>query len=283
MQGVATRQGFSLLGTAAGSGRPHRPWVPGPRGSRQGARGQAPGRNNPAAADAGLSPRLCRYAARNDASRWPRLVIALIAGAPDSITAGSAGAQTPQQVHDVVEQTIQRLDLQTAFPRGEEALRWHFHLPPEMFWVVVAIAVAILLYLLGDMTAFLRAGSRAWRQEEPAPGANRVADEIKSLEQADELAAAGRFMEAMHVLLLQGLAHMRHRLGQQFSDSLTSREILRSTHLSQAARLALGDVVGRVERTYFGKQPAGLADYMACRESFHTLTQSRYPEAEAGA
>jgi hypothetical protein len=205
---------------------------------------------------------------------------ALAAAAYWCAGAGTAAAQTREQVQDAVEQAIRRLDLQTEFPRGPEPFRWHFNLPPETFWVVVAIAVAILLYLLRDMIPFLRAGS-PWTQEEATPGDGNPAPETETLEEADELAAAGRFMEAMHVLLLQGLAHMRHRLDQQFSDSLTSREIVHSTNLPEAARAALRDVVARVELTYFGKRPAGLADYTACRASFHALTQSLYGKAAA--
>jgi hypothetical protein len=85
----------------------------------------------------------------------------------------------------------------------------------------------------------------------------------------------------MHMLLLHGLAHIRSRLDQQFSDSLTSREILYSTNLPEAARASLRDVVTRVELTYFGRQSAGLADYTACRESFNTLTRSLYGSAPA--
>ena len=85
----------------------------------------------------------------------------------------------------------------------------------------------------------------------------------------------------MHMLLLHGLAHLRLRLDQQFSDSLTSREILHSTNLPAAARAALRDVVSRVELTYFGQRPARLADYAACRESFNALARSLSRSAPA--
>jgi hypothetical protein len=212
-------------------------------------------------------------------SEWRQRAVA--AAASWCAGTGTLAAQTRQQVQDAADQAIHRLDLQTEFPRGPEPSTWHLNLPPETYWVVVAVAVAILLYLLRDMIPFLRAGTGAWTQDEMAPGDSRPADETETLVEADKLAAAGRFVEAMHVLLLQGLAHMRHRLDQQFSDSLTSREILHSTDLPEAARAALRDVVGRVELTYFGKRSAGLADYTACRESFHALTQSLYGKAAA--
>jgi hypothetical protein len=189
-------------------------------------------------------------------------------------------AQTAQQAETAAENAIRRLDLQTAFPRGAEPLNWHFDLPDGTLWFVVAIALAVLLYALRDMLPGGRAGG-AWTAPEAEAGAPTSGTPGVILEAADELAARGRFVEAMHMLLLHGLAHLRARLDQQFSDSLTSREILHSTNLPEAARASLRDVVVRVELTYFGRRPAGLADYTACRESFNALERSLYGSAGA--
>jgi hypothetical protein len=147
---------------------------------------------------------------------------------------------------------------------------------------VLAIALGILAYAFRDLIPILRAGSgRIAEAEESAAGAATPGGQALVIEAADELAASGRFVEAMHLLLLHGLAHIRQRLDQQFSDSLTSREILHSTNLPEAARASLRDVVGRVELTYFGQRPAGLADYTACRESFNALGRALYGSAPA--
>ena len=61
---------------------------------------------------------------------------------------------------------------------------------------------------------------------------------------------------------------VRRRLDEQFADSLTSREILRSTRLPSEGREPLREIIARVERTYFGEYAAGPQDYMACREQF---------------
>ncbi|HEY4404329.1 MAG TPA: DUF4129 domain-containing protein, partial [Xanthobacteraceae bacterium] len=172
------------------------------------------------------------------------------------------------------------LDLQTEFPRGPEPWTWHVDLPPETLWVVVAIALGVLLYAFRDLIPAWRP-ARAWAPGEAALGAATPGDQTVILDAADELAAAGRFMEAMHMLLLQGLSHMRQRLDEQFSDSLTSREILQRASLPETARASLRDVVSRVELTYFGRQPAALADYTACRESFNALARSLYGSAPA--
>jgi hypothetical protein len=194
--------------------------------------------------------------------------------------AAPLAAQTAQQAETAAENAIRRLDLQTEFPRGAEPLNWHFDLPDGALWVVVAIALGILLYALRDMLSGARA-SGTWAEQDAAAGETAPGTPAVILEAADELAARGRFVEAMHMLLLHGLAHLRARLDQQFSDSLTSREILHSTNLPESARASLRDVVARVELTYFGQRPAGLADYTACRESFNALERSLYGSAPA--
>jgi len=189
-------------------------------------------------------------------------------------------AQTSEEVRAAADRSIRRLGLQTEFPRSPEPFNFHLDLPPWTPWAVIALAVAILLYTFRDQIMALLTGSTQTLAEQggeisaPTPG-----NEAFVLEAADELAAAGRFVEAMHVLLLQGLGYVRQRLNQQLSDSLTSREILYSTNLPAAARAPLRDVIARVELTYFGKRPAALADYTACRESFHALALALHRSA----
>ena len=146
--------------------------------------------------------------------------------------------------------------------------------------MIIAIAIGILLYTFRDMIPILRAQrGGTWGDDEATPEKGKARAPAAVLGAADELAAAGRFVEAMHVLLLQSLADIRARLDEQFADSLTSREILRSTKLTDAGRAALRDIVGRVEWTYFGEYPAALADYEACRASFNALVQALHGDA----
>ena len=189
--------------------------------------------------------------------------------------------QTPQQAQQAADAAIRKLDLQTEFPREAEPLNLHFSLPPEVLWIAIAIALGILLYSFRDLIPAWRSAAGTWTPEEGALAEASPGNQAVIIEAADELAARGRFVEAMHMLLLHGLAHIRQRLNQQFSDSLTSREILYSSNLPEAARASLRDVVNRVELTYFGQRPAGPADYTACRESFNALARSLYGSAPA--
>jgi hypothetical protein len=189
-------------------------------------------------------------------------------------TPARAGSQPDAQ--DLAARAIHRLDLQTELPREEDQQApYRLKLPPETVWIAVAIGVVILLYAFRDLIPVLRAGRGSSWTEDAAAGltAGSRPPEIV-LEAADDLAAQGRFVEAMHVLLLQALNDIRRRLDEEFADSMTSREILRSRKLSDTLRRPLREVINRVEWTYFGGHPADRDDYLACRASFSALAQA---------
>ncbi len=185
-------------------------------------------------------------------------------------------AQSPQEVQKTAEQVIRKLDLQTTLPRDPERPRFNFQMPGEVLWLVIAVGLGVLIYAFRDYIPIWRWGQGgAWTPDETAAGSGEARAPAAVLGAADDLAAEGRFVEAMHVLLLQSLADIRAGLDEQFADSLTSREILRSsTRLSEAGRASLRDIVNRVEWTYFGEHPAALSDYEACRASFNALVQT---------
>jgi hypothetical protein len=198
-------------------------------------------------------------------------------------------AETTPDIHRTADSVIHRLDLQTELPRiAEDELPgwllaiqyWLNRLSAWMSspWFTLLssmLGVALILYMLRDSIPIWRFG-RHWRWGPDAAGDEDGLPRTPAaaMSTADDLARQGRHAEAMHVLLLQGLADIRRRLDEQFADSLTSREILRSTSLSEQGRASLREIVVRVEWTYFGQRPAVAADYMACRESFDRLSQA---------
>jgi hypothetical protein len=198
-------------------------------------------------------------------------------------TAVSLAAETAAELQKLAEQAIRRLDLQTELPVTPEPFNFKITFPPEALWVVIVVGLAVLLYAFRDMLPGLRFGNRGgWGEDEDAlPGEVKRMEPSVVLGTADELAGQGRFVEAMHVLLLRGLAEIRQRLDEQFADSLTSREILRNARLSEQGRNSLHDIVTRVEWTYFGEHPAALEDYQACRDSFNALATALQQDAIA--
>jgi len=139
-----------------------------------------------------------------------------------------------------------------------------------LLWVAGAFAALFIVMTLAE-SAFGRDLLLRGRGEggEPAPGAGgAVAGPRASLMTADQLAAEGRYTEAMHQLLHDTVAALRRRLGANIPDALTSREILRALPLQAGERTAFRDMIERVEQTWFAQRRAALGDYHAVRACF---------------
>jgi hypothetical protein len=180
-------------------------------------------------------------------------------------------ASAPSAAAQAARNSIRQLGLQDHLPRERESSG--IKIPPELIWGVLIVGLVLVLYAFRDMLPIWR----LWRGGgwEP-PGISRQSDVLASSNaddaaSADELGRQGRFVEAMHMLLLLSLAEIRRHLGEQFADSLTSREILRGARLPARGRALLREIVARVEWTYFGGYPATIEDYTACRQSFDGL------------
>lgn len=205
--------------------------------------------------------------------RLPVVAVVLVALA----WSPSPRAQTADQIRDAATEAIRRLDLQTELPKDPtpEEPPFRLHVPEPFLWIALIGGAAALLYHLRDVIPLWRfPRDDQWEggPGDAAGGTPQAAAAVMGA--ADELARQGRFVEAMHVLLLQALAELRRRLDEPFADSLTSREILRRVALSDRGRNSLRDLVARVEWTYFGAYPAAQADYAACRDSYDELTQA---------
>lgn len=200
------------------------------------------------------------------------------ASLPVGIPATPLRAEPRADVATAAREAIKHLDLQTELPRDPAPQpKFNMSLPPELVLLALIIVAAMVIYAFRDQLGRLRFSRRGpqWRADrdgssEDVPAAQVLETSIK----ADDLAAQGRFVEAMHLLLLQLLTALRRRLGVEFADSLTSREILRAAQLSDPNRMLLHDIVARVEWCHFGGYPAALADYVACRQSFDALLAS---------
>jgi hypothetical protein len=210
------------------------------------------------------------------------LCAAVLAATAVGVWASPLAAQASQDAQTLAEQAIRRLDLQTELLRQPEPFGLNLSLPPEILWAVVVVGAGVLLYAFRDMIPMLRAThGGTWAEDEAGTSDMGAREPEAVLGAADDLAAQGRFVEAMHVLLLQAFAEIRRRLDEQFADSMTSREILRSNRLSDDLRRPLREVVNRVEWTYFGEHPAARDDYLACRSSFSALAHALHGSAAA--
>ena len=146
------------------------------------------------------------------------------------ITAGSAGiigalAQSKPDFAEAAKDIVRSLDLQTEFPNPAVALaadpfRLDISFARVLLWTAVAIGVIVIALYLRDILPGGLARRRRWEAESAGPDEARGGAEAQAQIDADELARVGRFVEAMHVLLLQALADMRRRLDVAIAEFL---------------------------------------------------------------
>lgn len=204
------------------------------------------------------------------------LALALTLGSAGSAFAQSASGPAKPDFGELSKGIVSALDLQTAFPNAAVAsvsAPWVIgDFANVLLWTAVAIGVVVIaLYLYDILPGGGLARRRGWEAEESDLAAAGASAEAAAQFNADELARLGRFVDAMHVLLLQALADMHRRLDVALADSLTSREILRRAKVPPLAKSALQDIIGAVERAYFGDHPADESDYLSCRNNFTTF------------
>ena len=96
----------------------------------------------------------------------------------------------------------------------------------------------------------------------------------RPLGDADDLAARGEYVEAIHTLLLRTLHELARSAMVRVERSHTSREILARVPLLADARDALHVLITYVELTHFGDEPATESDYARCREQFNRFAEA---------
>jgi len=142
---------------------------------------------------------------------------------------------------------------------------------PYIFWGGVILGAALILYFIARELIperwFRRKKAEApvtdWR---PEPGKARAL-----LEDADSLAAAGQFEEAIHLLLFRSIDDLRARRPGAVKPALTSRDIAGLETLPAAPRDAFARLARAVELTFFGGRPAGADEFGAARRDYETF------------
>ena len=133
-------------------------------------------------------------------------------------------------------------------------------------WLLVASGVAILAYLLWRVSEPYR---RRRDPAEPAPEwAPDTGAALALLEDADRLAAEGRYDEATHLLLKRSVGQIAAARPDWLEPSSTAREIAALPALPQAARGAFAAMAERVERSLFALRSLSADDWHAARAAY---------------
>ena len=200
-------------------------------------------------------------------------------------------AATPAQIHDATRRVLDPDTYQTRLPghpqpgedpgqvaRALERMGRRLLASPLAHvaeWLLWGLAIAAIAAFLGLLAR------DAWR----IPGTGAVAGGgggargapeglTAPLADADVLAAAGRYAEAIHVLLLHTLEVLARQAAAPLAPAWTSREILHRLALPPTPRGALADLVGEAERCHFGDAAPSAGDFARCRQCFHTFVEA---------
>jgi hypothetical protein len=211
---------------------------------------------------------------------------------------GAAAAQPAADPARLMTEIVPALGLQTEIPKPEPVepeptSTTHWHIPngvaTALLLGAVGIGLALVLAALRKSIGWPTRRFKPRRSKARRPIADATIlplDEIldplvASGADAEALARAGRYGEAMHLLLLRSLVELRARLGLAMADSLTSREILGRLTLPAAGRRALADLIDRVEWTEFGGRAASAETYQTSRSSFEAFVAALRSAAAA--
>ncbi len=148
---------------------------------------------------------------------------------------------------------------------------------PVMLKVLIGIAVIFVGLIAWRMLApLMRARKPEVDQEAIEWTPNR--DAAKALlDDADRLAAEGRFDEATHLLLQRSVIQIATAQPDWLHPASTAREIAGLPGLPIRARAAFSLIAARVERSFFALIPLDAADWQAARSAYadFALTEIR--------
>lgn len=142
-----------------------------------------------------------------------------------------------------------------------------------MLYVFLAVALVLIgVWLAKEIVRRRRPATVAAGPEEEVPGEGERPKAHAVPGDATRLAAAGRYGEAIHVLLLVTIRHLAERARLPAEPARTSRELIRLLPLKGEGRQAFEALVRAVELTLFGGQPAGAEDWERSLVHFQRLT-----------
>jgi len=189
-----------------------------------------------------------------------------------AVLLAAALAANLTDVDELADEVLAGADYQTEFPGSEvDPLRVPMAgaFVDFLMWVLTAaVIVVMVVWVFNELIGRREVGWTGEVAIEKDAGPERRGP---SLALAEQLAADGRFDEAIHAMLLISIEHLGPELPTAPSASKTSRELLRILPLSRRQRDAFGELVRAVELSLFGGRQVGADDYARCRSSLGTL------------
>ncbi len=147
---------------------------------------------------------------------------------------------------------------------------------PVLKWVLLGCVALIVIYALWRLAEplFERGAKPVDQPEDWTPA---QAEALALLEDADRLAAEGRFDEAAHLLLQRSVAQIAGARPDWVQPASTAREIASIGALPERARSAFATITARVERSRFALTTLDAADWQAARAAYAEFALERMP------
>lgn len=141
---------------------------------------------------------------------------------------------------------------------------------PIFQWVLIVVGALLALYVLWRLV--LEPSLAAWRDRRPAEEdvqwTPTRAEAVALLEDADRLAAEGRYGEAAHLLLQRSVRQISDARPDWLNAASTAREIAVLPALPETGRNAFAVIAQRVERAVFALRDLDAADWNAARSAY---------------
>lgn len=150
-----------------------------------------------------------------------------------------------------------------------------------LMWIVIGLAVVLVVVLVWRHLVPLamdRGRAAKPEAEEWTPDADEA---LALLDDADRLAAEGRYDEATHLLLQRSVGQIAAARPDLLEPSSTAREISVLPALPEAARIAFAIIAGRVERSLFALRSLSADDWHAARAAYADFALAA-PQAARG-
>ena len=211
-------------------------------------------------------------------------------GAPASDESGG-WLIDPELVGPGYGQTMAGGDIQTSFPKPppppepsqlnldwlRDFFEWTAPALKPLMWVGAAALLLLILYhfvpAFADWVDNLRFGrKRQGEVLEESIGEAEAGAARARLADADALAAAGRFAEAVHLLLYRSVDDIRDRRPGLVRPAMTSRELAGAQDLPTVARHAFSEIARAVEISLFGGRSIDERAWLDCRGAYAKLT-----------
>ena len=142
-----------------------------------------------------------------------------------------------------------------------------------LFYGVIVLVILGVLYFLFGEAARIRFSRDKGKKDTPEDDVltdfrPEAAVARSLLEEADALARAGKFAEAVHLLLFRSIEDIQTRVETGVPRSLTAREIGSLGYLPGRARSALSPIIAIVERSFFGGRHVDESGWQTARASY---------------